>query len=143
MKENKGPFLTVDIIIEYNSGIVLIKRKYAPHGWALPGGFVEYGESLEDAAIREAKEETNLDVELVTLLYTYSDPSRDPRRHTVSAVFIAKGDGKLKAGDDAGGAKVFTKDEIPSALAFDHKNIVNDYLKFKETGKRPKPGGRK
>ncbi len=130
-----NPVPTVDIIIEYNNGIVLIERKNFPHGWAIPGGYVDYGESLEEAAIREAKEETNLDVELVCQLHTYSSPDRDPRQHTISTVFIAKGKGELKGKDDALNAKVFTKENLPDKLAFDHKKILQDYFKFKEIGR--------
>ncbi len=131
----KKPEPTVDIIIEYSNGIVLIERKNFPHGWAIPGGYVDYGESLEEAAIREAKEETNLDVELVCQLHTYSSPDRDPRQHTISTVFIAKGKGELKGKDDALNAKVFTKENLPDKLAFDHKKILQDYFKFKEIGR--------
>src|SRR3990167_2080846 len=95
--QRKTPFLTVDIIIEVGDrGIVLIERKHPPHGWALPGGFVDYGESLERAAVREAKEETSLDVELIEQFYSYSDPRRDPRHHTISTVFIATAGGRAK-----------------------------------------------
>src|SRR5512136_648217 len=98
----RNPIPTVDIIIEIESkGIVLIKRKNPPHGWAIPGGFVDYGESLEEAAVREAKEETNLDVKLVRQLHTYSDPNRDPRHHSISTVYVAKAKGLPKAEDDA------------------------------------------
>ncbi len=128
----KNPIPTVDIIIEYKNGIVLIERKNFPFGWALPGGFVDYGEALERAAIREAKEETNLDVKLICQLQTYSDPNRDPRQHTISTVFIAKGEGELKGKDDAKLAKVFKEDEIPENLAFDHKKIIEDYFRFKK-----------
>jgi len=130
-----NPIPTVDIIIEYQNGIVLIERKNFPYGWAIPGGFVDYGESLEQAAIREAKEETNLDVDLICQLHTYSDPNRDPRQHTISTVFIAKGKGKLQGKDDAINAKVYTKENLPQNIAFDHKKILNDYFKFKETGR--------
>ncbi len=126
--KNKSPIPTVDIIIEYRGGIVLIKRKNEPLGWALPGGFVDYGETLEDAAIREAKEETGLDVKLIRQFHTYSDPRRDPRRHTISTVFIAKGEGELKPGDDAQSADVFTKDNLPEPIVFDHKEIITDYF---------------
>ncbi len=129
IKIYKNPIPTVDIIIEYNDGIVLIERKNYPYGWAIPGGFVDYGESLEVAAIREAKEETNLDVILISQLHTYSSPTRDPRHHTISTVFIAKGEGILKAKDDAINAKVFTKNNLPEKIAFDHKDILNDYFK--------------
>ena len=125
----KNPVPTVDIIIEYNHGIVLIERKNYPYGWAIPGGFVDYGESLETAAIREAKEETNLDIELTCQLHTYSSPNRDPRQHTISTVFIAKGRGLLKPRDDAKNAHVFTKDTLPENIAFDHREILNDYFK--------------
>jgi 8-oxo-dGTP diphosphatase len=123
-----NPIPTADLIIEYNRGIVLIKRKNPPEGWALPGGFVEYGESLEAAAVREAKEETGLEVELLRQFHTYSDPKRDPRRHTITTVFIAKAKGKAIAGDDAKEIDVFTKDILPDQIAFDHRDIINDYF---------------
>ncbi len=134
----KNPFPTVDIIIELDTGkkepsIVLIKRKNPPYGWAIPGGFVDYGESLEQAAIREAKEETGLDVELKYQLGAYSDPSRDPRFHTISVVFVATAKGMPKAGDDAKDTGIFGRDSIPKDLAFDHARILQDYL-----GKRGK-----
>ncbi len=125
----KKPFPTVDIIIEMEGkGIILIKRKNPPYGWALPGGFVDYGESLESAALREAKEETSLDVELIGQLGAYSDPSRDPRQHNISFVFIAKGKGTPMAGDDAKEVGIFSKDNIPENLAFDHGKILQDYF---------------
>lgn len=124
----RNPFPTVDIIIEMPDGIVLIKRKNPPHGWAIPGGFVDYGESLEQAAVREAKEETSLDVELTRQFHTYSDPKRDPRFHTVSTVFIAKADGTPKAADDAAEIAVFRKGGLPSPLCFDHAHILDDYF---------------
>ncbi|RME62795.1 MAG: NUDIX hydrolase [Nitrospirae bacterium] len=128
----RTPLLTVDIIIETSEGgIVLIKRKNPPEGWALPGGFVEYGESLEDAAIREAKEETGLDIELIRQFHTYSAPDRDPRFHTVTTVYIARGKGNLNAGDDAKEAKVFTRDNLPEKIAFDHRQILMDYFENK------------
>jgi len=123
-----NPIPTADLIIEYNRGIVLIKRKNPPEGWALPGGFVEYGESLETAAVREAKEETGLDVELLRQFHTYSDPKRDPRHHTITTVFIAKAKGKAIAGDDAKEIGVFSKDILPDQIAFDHRDIINDYF---------------
>jgi len=119
---------TVDIIISYQSGIVLIERKNPPPGWALPGGFVDYGESLEAAAIREALEETNLAVELTGQFHTYSDPARDPRQHTISTVFTAIGRGRLQAGDDAGKAVVYGPENLPEKIAFDHRIIINDYF---------------
>lgn len=124
----KTPFLTVDLIIELNEGIVLIKRKNPPEGWALPGGFVDYGETLEAAALREAKEETGLDVELVRQFHSYSDPQRDPRHHTVTTVFVAKATGTALAGDDAKEAEIFRRDYLPEQIAFDHRDILNDYL---------------
>jgi len=120
----------VDIIIEMESkGIILIKRKNPPYGWALPGGFVDYGESLEKAAIREAKEETNLDVKLEKQLHTYSDPSRDPRHHSISTVYIAKAKGVPQAKDDAVEIGIFNESNLPEEIAFDHRFILNDYFK--------------
>ncbi len=131
----RNPVPTVDIIIEidYNGtrGIVLIKRKNPPRGWAIPGGFVDYGESLEDAAMREAKEETSLDVELIRQFHTYSDPSRDPRQHTVSTVFTARAEGKPQGMDDAEEAAVFTEADLPDKIAFDHREILTDYFRNK------------
>lgn len=127
---HKNPVPTVDIIIEIRGGIVLIERKNEPHGWALPGGFAEYGESLEQTAIREAREETGLNIRLVGQLHTYSEPGRDPRLHTTSTVFIATAEGEPKAGDDAGKAVIFAKEELPP-LVFDHNKIVADYFSLK------------
>ena len=124
----KNPVPTVDIIIETPGGIVLVKRKNPPYGWALPGGFVDYGETLEEAAVREAKEETGLDVKLVRQFHAYSDPSRDPRQHTITVVFIAKAEGMPVAGDDAKEVGVFTRHTIPKELAFDHAKILEDYF---------------
>lgn len=126
----RNPYLTVDIIIEIFEGIVLIERKNPPYGWALPGGFVDYGETLEHAAKREAREETSLLIELVEQFHTYSNPRRDPRHHTVSTVFIAKGSHTPKGGDDALKAAVFKLEDLPSPLVFDHADIINDYLKY-------------
>ena len=124
--KHRNPLPTVDVIIENAGGIVLIKRKNPPPGWALPGGFVEYGESLENAARREAFEETGLTVELSGQLHTYSKPGRDPRFHTISTVFLATAQGTPKGGDDASEATIFSKDQLPP-LAFDHREILNDY----------------
>lgn len=124
----RNPIPTVDIIIEYIKGIVLIKRKNPPEGWALPGGFVDYGESLEAAAAREAKEETGLEVELVRQFHTYSDPKRDPRHHTITTVFIAKANGKAVAGDNAQEIGIFRKDNLPEQIVFDHRDIINEYF---------------
>jgi 8-oxo-dGTP diphosphatase len=136
----RNPLLTVDIIIELPGGeIVLIERKNPPHGWALPGGFVDYGESIESAAVREAKEETSLDVVLTEQFYTYSDPTRDARHHTVSTVFIAMAQGVPRGADDAKVACAFRRDNLPAPLVFDHAKILSDYFSFKETGRRPRP----
>ena len=123
----KNPVPTVDIIIELTEGIVLIERKNPPHGWALPGGFVDYGESYEHAAVREAREETGLEVTLLRQFHTYSEPDRDPRQHTASTVFIATAQGIPRGGDDALRAKIFTRDTLPK-LVFDHQAIVEDYF---------------
>jgi ADP-ribose pyrophosphatase YjhB (NUDIX family) len=137
----KTPLVTVDIIIEIqHRGVVLIERKNPPHGWAIPGGFVDYGESLEDAAVREAREETSLDVHLVEQFHVYSDPRRDPRFHTVSTVFIATAEGAPKGDDDAKAARLFTRDTLPSPLVFDHGQILEDYFRYKKTGKRSEIG---
>ncbi len=128
----RNPFPTVDIIIEVGESIVLIERKNPPHGWALPGGFVDYGESLEEAAIREAKEETGLEVKLKCQFYTYSEPDRDPRFHTITTVYVAEAKGEPRGQDDALKARLFRIEEIPlEKLVFDHGRIVADYLKWK------------
>jgi 8-oxo-dGTP diphosphatase len=128
----KSPFLTVDTIIEYKGGIILIKRSNPPFGWAIPGGFVDYGESLEDAAAREAKEETNLDVTGLKQLHTYSDPRRDPRFHTVCTVFGAKAKGVPRAGDDAADIRIaYPRDLKNIDFAFNHGDVIKDYLKAK------------
>ncbi len=127
-----NPLPTVDIIIELDDrGILLIKRKNYPFGWAIPGGFVDYGESLEDAAIREAKEETGLDVTLIRQFHTYSRPDRDPRHHSIATVYIAKASGKPSAADDAAEVGIFTKDNLPHPIAFDHAEILADYFALK------------
>lgn len=133
-KEYKNPLPTVDIIIETNNGIVLIKRKNPPYGWALPGGFVEYGESLEEAAKREAKEETGLDVQLIRQFHTYSDPKRDERFHTITTVYIARAEGTPKASDDAMDVAVFTRETLPEQIAFDHREILEDYFNNRYSG---------
>jgi ADP-ribose pyrophosphatase YjhB (NUDIX family) len=126
----RNPIPTVDIIIEIDSkGIVLIKRKNPPFGWAIPGGFVDYGETLEGAALREAKEETDLDVELIRQFHAYSDPDRDPRHHTISTVYIAKATGKPQARDDAIEIGIFNASNLPDEIAFDHHSILDDYFK--------------
>ncbi len=127
----RNPVPTVDIIIEYGSGIVLIHRKNPPHGWALPGGFVDYGETVEHAAEREAGEETNLSVRNLRMFHVYSDPNRDPRQHTITTVFVAEGSGMLQAGDDAQGAGVFGESALPEPIAFDHAKIIAEYFSWK------------
>jgi len=127
IKSYRNPFPTVDIIIELEGGVVLIERKNPPHGWALPGGFVDYGESLEDAAVREAREETSLEVSNLRLLGCYSDPRRDDRMHTISTVYMADGCGQPRAADDAADAGIFQLDNLPGPLCFDHAAILADY----------------
>lgn len=133
-----NPTPTVDIIIEVEEGgIILIMRKNEPIGWAIPGGFVDYGESLEDAAIREAREETSLDVTLTGQLHTYSKPDRDPRQHTISTVFTAEGRGNPRAADDAAEIGIFTEDTLPDSIMFDHREILSDYFRMtRNKGKR-------
>ena len=128
----RNPFLTVDALIETLGGVVLIRRKNPPHGWALPGGFVDYGESVEDAVRREALEETGLAVSLVQQFPTYSDPARDPRHHTVSVVFIATATQTPVGGDDAAEARVFPLDKLPAPIVFDHSQILADYAADKK-----------
>jgi len=127
VKSYRNPFPTVDIIIELEGGVVLIERKNPPHGWALPGGFVDYGESLEDAAVREAREETSLEVNNLRLLGCYSDPRRDERMHTISTVYMADGCGQPRAADDAADVGIFQLDNLPGPLCFDHADILADY----------------
>lgn len=127
--KHRNPAPTVDIIIELSGGgIVLIRRANVPHGWALPGGFVDYGETVEDAAVREAAEETGLEVKLTRLLGVYSDPERDPRQHTISTVFVAEASGIPVGLDDAAEAAVFTRDDLPEDIVFDHRKILTDYF---------------
>lgn len=138
----RNPVPTVDIIIALrdrpDQPIVLIERINLPHGWAIPGGFVDYGERLEDAARREASEETGLKVELIDLLGLYSDPSRDARMHTISAVYMAEAVGEPKADDDAKSVGVFAAWETPPQLCFDHAQILQDYWRYRTYGLRPK-----
>lgn len=129
VKQFRNPFPTVDIIIALDNGIVLIERKNEPFGWALPGGFVDYGESLEVAAVREAYEETSLEISELRLLGCYSDPGRDQRMHTISTVFIAQAHGTPCAADDAVNIAVFKLDSLPERLCFDHHKIIADYAK--------------
>ncbi len=131
------PALAVDTIIQMvdrpGRPIVLIERKNPPYGWAIPGGFVDVGETLEAAALREAKEETSLDVELVCLLGIYSDPARDPRGHTVTPVYIGEASGEPRAADDAARLDLYLPQHCPQ-LAFDHDLIIADYLRYLESG---------
>ena len=137
----RNPVPTVDIIIEIEERIVLIERKYPPHGWALPGGFVDYGESFEQAAVREALEETGISVTDLCQFRTYSNPERDSRMHTATTVFIARGKGSPEAADDAASAELFTKEDVPE-LVFDHSRILADYFMAKEqtAGLHPRAG---
>jgi len=137
-KKTRNPLPTVDAIIEVGDRIVLIERKNFPVGWALPGGFVDDGESLEAAAVREAKEETSLDVKLVEQFHAYSDPKRDPRHHTISVVFIATAQGVPRGADDAKAARLFGENDLPNTIVFDHPEILRDYFTYKKTGQRPK-----
>jgi 8-oxo-dGTP diphosphatase len=125
----RNPKPTVDIVIETRpDSVVLIRRKNPPHGWALPGGFVDEGESLETAAVREALEETCLDVELVRQFHTYSDPARDPRHHTITTVYLATAQGEPVGADDAAEARVFAYDDLPDGIVFDHADILEDVI---------------
>jgi 8-oxo-dGTP diphosphatase len=133
----KNPLPAVDIVIACGGGIVLVKRKNPPHGWALPGGFVESGETLEAAAVREAFEETGLKVVLREQFHSYSDPERDPRRHTISTVFLADAKGIPAGADDALEARVFPWNGLPAPLCFDHGKILGDVKRYLESGKRP------
>jgi 8-oxo-dGTP diphosphatase len=135
---DRSPAPTVDIIIELDGrGIVLIERRFEPHGWAIPGGFVDYGERLSAAAVREAREETSLEVSLTELLGCYSDPRRDARRHTISTVFVARATGQPVAADDAAAVGVFTQHTLPAPLCFDHATILADYFHYRHRGARP------
>lgn len=133
----EGPSPTADVIIELaGGGIVLVERRFPPPGWAIPGGFIEIGERAETAAMREAREETGLVVTLTALLGVYSDPRRDPRRHTLTVVYIGRAEGSPVASDDAARAGVFTEATLPSPLAFDHAQVLADYFRFRATGER-------
>ena len=125
---HRNPVPTVDIIIEYEGGIVLIERRNPPPGWALPGGFIDRGESAESAAVREAAEETGLALSDLRQFHVYSDPDRDPRLHTITTVFVASGSGRLEALDDAVNARVVDPTRLPEEVAFDHREIIADYV---------------
>ncbi len=134
----RNPVPTVDIIIEMEpEGVILIKRKNPPFGWAIPGGFVDYGESLEEAAVREAKEETDLDVELTLQFHTYSAPERDPRHHTITTVYIAKANGIPQPKDDALETGIFGPRNLPEEIAFDHRQILEEYFDAKSKSLQP------
>jgi len=139
------PLIAADILIELidrpGRPIVLIERRNPPYGWAIPGGFVDVGESVEAAAIREAEEETALRVRLTALLGVYSDPARDARGHTASVVYVAEAQGEPRAQDDARALGVFSPDHPPEPLAFDHVRILADYRAYRQTGRPPAPGG--
>jgi len=137
MPEYRNPTPTVDVIIEVEGGIVLIERKNTPHGWALPGGFVDEGEGVAAAARREALEETGLEVTLTEQFFCYSDPARDPRKHTISVVYLGHASGRPEAADDAARAEIFQPDRLPSPLAFDHGQILQDYVEYRSSGRRP------
>ena len=135
----RNPYLTVDVIVEIDGDVVLIERKNPPKGWALPGGFVDYGESVQAAAVREIEEETGLNVTLETMLYTYSAPTRDPRQHVTSVVFVGHAEGEPVGADDAKRAKRFAPEALPQEMCFDHQQILEDYVHFRQTGERPSP----
>jgi 8-oxo-dGTP diphosphatase len=136
----RGPLPTVDVVAEMpDGGIVLVRRKHPPPGWALPGGFVEAGESVAAAARRELREGTGLDVELAELFHVYANPARDPRGPTLSVVFIGQARGVPAGADDAAEARVFPLDALPAPLAFDHALILADYRRYRREGQRPPP----
>lgn len=130
----RNPFPAADVIIRVGQSVVLIKRKNPPHGWALPGGFIDYGETAENAALREAKEETGLNVECLELFGVYSAPDRDPRFHTLSIVFTGWGKGVPKAADDAADIGLFVQDTLPLPLAFDHAKILEEFYARTKSG---------
>jgi 8-oxo-dGTP diphosphatase len=133
------PPIAADVIVEVGDRIVLIDRKNFPFGWAIPGGFVDFGETVEQAAVREAREEISLDVELRALLGIYSRPDRDPRGQTISVVYIGSATGAPQAADDAKHVALVLPDRPPSPMAFDHIEILADYVSFLRTGKLPVP----
>ncbi len=138
----KNPAPTVDIIIEMGDRphrpIILIERLNSPYGWAIPGGFVDYGESVEAAAVREAQEEIGLQVDLIEQFQVYSNPERDPRQHTISIVFLATAKGEPASGDDAKSLRVCDVWQLPTPLCFDHDRVLQDYLRYRHYGIRPR-----
>ena len=143
MPRPQCPPIAADIITEIGDKIVLIERKNFPHGWAIPGGFVDFGETVEQAAMREAREEISLEVEIRTLLGVYSRPDRDPRGQTITIVYVALASGEPRAADDAKTVALFDPRTPPSPLAFDHAEILTDYVRFLETGELPAPWRKK
>ena len=139
MPRPKCPPIAADIITEIGDKIVLIERRNFPLGWAIPGGFVDFGETVEQAAVREAREEISLEVELRALLGVYSRPDRDPRGHTVSVIYVGRAQGNPRGDDDAKDARLFSLNALPAPLAFDHAEVLADYRHYKETGERPAP----
>jgi 8-oxo-dGTP diphosphatase len=139
MPRPQCPPIAADVIVEIGDQIVLIDRKNFPLGWAIPGGFVDFGETVEETAIREAREEISLEVELCALLGIYSRPDRDPRGQTIGVVYVGRAIGMPKAADDARAVRLFLPDQLPTTMAFDHAAILSDYLRFLETGKVPAP----
>jgi len=139
MPRPKCPPIAADVIAEVDDKIVLIERRNFPPGWAIPGGFVDFGETVEDAAIREAREEISLAVEIRALLGVYSRPDRDPRGHTITLVYVGRAKGSPRGDDDARQARLFSLDALPVSLAFDHAEILADYRRYKQTGERPGP----
>lgn len=141
----RNPAPTVDIIIEMRDRphrpIVLIARRNLPTGWAIPGGFVDYGEPVEVAARREAQEETGLEIDLIEQFQVYSDPERDPRQHTLSVVFLAEATGQPQAADDAKHLALFESWNLPHPLCFDHEQILRDYWRYRHYGLRPQLRG--
>ena len=139
MADYKNPVPTVDCIVELpGERVVLIRRKNPPLGWALPGGFVDEGEPLHEACVREVREETGLTVALEEQFFTYSDPGRDPRKHTLSTVYLGRAQGEPTGGDDASEARAFPREQLPAELCFDHGTILADYLRYRRTGERRK-----
>lgn len=139
MPKPETPPVAVDVIVEVGDHIVIIQRKNFPQGWSLPGGFVDYGETVEQAAVREMREEISLDVELKVLLGVYSRPNRDPRGQSISIVYIGSASGEPKGADDAQAARLFDPSALPSPLVFDHSEILVDYARYRRTGELPSP----